>query len=80
MGEAKGLPPIQGMLQGAAWLLAKVFSPSSFQSSTLHPKRRTGKAGREGGRVFLRLSSSAGLFLSAADSVNAFPGRQLALY
>lgn len=80
MGKAKGLPPAQGMLQGPAWLPAKVFSPSSFQSSTLHPKRKRGEAGREGGRVFLLLSSTAGLFLSAADSVNAFPGRQLALY
>lgn len=49
LGKAKGLPPIQGMLQGAAWLPAKVFSPSSFQSTTLHPKRKRGKAGRREG-------------------------------
>lgn len=43
-------------------------------------KGKRGKAGREGWRVFLVLSSGAGPFLSAADSVNAFPGTQLALY
>lgn len=48
-GQSKGAAPVQGMLQGAAWLPAKVFSPSSFQSTTLHPERKRGKAGRREG-------------------------------
>lgn len=80
-GRSEGAAhPIQGMLQGAAWLPARVFSLSGFLSTTLHTKGKRGKAQREGERVFLVLSSGAVLFLSAADSVNAFPGRQLALY
>lgn len=59
------------MLQAAA----RVFSPSGFRSTTFRPKGKRVEARREGERVFLVLSSGAVLFLSAADSVNAFPGK-----
>jgi len=68
------------MLWGAAWLLTSVMSPPDSLSTTFHTKGKRGKARMAGERVFLVLSSGAVLFLSAADSVNAFPGRQLALY
>lgn len=57
--------------------------PPDFTSTTAlqrEGKEAKGRKGREGERVFLVLNSGAELFLSAADSVNAFPGRQLALY
>lgn len=78
--EPRGCTPIRGTLPGAARLLTRVFSPFTFLRTTFHMKGKRGKAGREGWRVFLVLSSGAGPFLSAADSVNAFPGTQLALY
>lgn len=78
--EPRGCTPIQGTLQGDARLVTGVFSPFIFLRTTFRMKRKRGKAGREGWRVFLVLSSRAGPFLSAADSVNAFPGTQLALY
>lgn len=61
-------------------LCAACLHPTCSPAPSHSYKGKERKHGREGERVFLVLSSSAGPFLSAADSVNAFPGKLLALY
>lgn len=76
----RGCPQLRGCSRELPGSLSRFLAPPVSKAPHFIQRGREEKLGGKEGRVFLVLSSSAGLFLSAADSVNAFPGRQLALY